>query len=138
MNRLIALCYFVLSLYGCEPAAGTLVHRHAGDGADALHSRVVAHPGGARFECVGSASGQCHYSVFAGDCGTPRRPATADAIGSARLPIGRCAARAPRHLAVARGHSLRVPGLHDFRVCVSTRAGSPADDCDAAGRLAAR
>lgn len=114
MNKLIALCYFILSLYGCDVGGSTLIHRTQADGATALHSRVVARPGLARLECVQSTSGQCHYTL------SPRRCADPDA---------NCQTGSVKHFVVADGDSLRVVSLQDVQVCVSDEAGMSDPDC---------
>ncbi|WP_411833018.1 hypothetical protein [Pseudoxanthomonas mexicana] len=68
--RIIASCFSVLlSLAGCHdrPQATTVV-RASADGVDTLHSRATLRGGVARFECLRSDSGHCHYVVQADDC----------------------------------------------------------------------
>ena len=132
MNTLIALIYFVLSLYGIDIGGSTLVHRAHVDGADTLYSRVVAHPGQARFECLRSASGRCYYTLVRRGCDAPTRlvPAT---------PIDVCRPAPVARFAVAPGDSRKVTGLERFHVCVSTGDGTPAPmDCIASESVAAR
>lgn len=132
MNTLIALIYFVLSLYGVDIGGSTMVHRSYVDGADTLYSRVVAHPGLARFDCLRSASGQCHYTLVPRGCEAPARllPAT---------PVELCRPAPVARFAVAPGDSRKVAGLQRFHVCVSTGDGTPAPrDCIAAESIAAR
>lgn len=114
MTKLIALCYFVLSLYGCDIGGSTLIHRTQSDGATALHSKVVERPGLAQLECVQSSTGQCHYTLF------PRRCAN-DPAGCQAAPV--------RHVVVADGGNLQVINLQRVDVCVSAEAGMPDPDC---------
>lgn len=123
MNKLIALCYFVLSLYGCDIGGSTLIHLTQADGATALHSRVVERPGVARLECVQSATGQCHYTLF------PRRCLEHDAD---------CQTAPVRHFVVADGGSLQVLNLQRVDVCVSTEPGISAPDCQAPRSVSVR
>lgn len=111
MNRLIALCSFVLSLYGCDVGGQEAVQRTTVDGRDTLHSRVLARPGVARFECLRSASGACHYVVL---------PAAADA----------------RRFTLREGETRPLQGLHAFGVCVSTQADGPSAGCERQDLLA--
>lgn len=122
MNKLIALFYFVLSLYGCDIGSSTFVHQARSGGADTLHSKVVAQPTGARFECVRSASGRCHFTVFP-------RPCAGSPDGASRAP-GECTPDPTGRFAVADGQSMKIPGLRDFRVCVGTGEDMPEPHCE--------
>ncbi len=122
MNKLIALCSFALSLYGCDVGDSTFVHRVTGYGADTLYSTVTAQSGVARFDCLSSASGQCYYTLFPRDCAAPR------AHASAGKRSAYCAAPVERFV-VAQGDSRQVPGLPRFRPCVSAQAATPRPDC---------
>lgn len=130
MTKLIALIYLVLSLYGCDVGGSTFVHRVQRDGVDTLHSRVVAQPGLARFECLRSASGQCHYTVLPRPCA-----ASADAAGQR----AKCRSAPPQRFAIADGDSRQIARLRRFRVCVSAE-GAPAAgaDCAAPAIVASR
>ena len=134
MNKLIALCYFVLSLYGCDVGNSTFVHRARTDGADTLHARSVVEAGVARFECLRSASGRCYYTVFPRDCAAPS--AAARASGNTRSD--RCRAEPLDRFALAAGDSRQIAGLHRFRPCVSERDETPGPDCDLPASVAAR
>ena len=128
MTKLLSLCYFLLSLYGCDVAGSTWVHRASSNGTDTLHSKVVAQPGVARFECLRSASGQCHYTLF------PRRcAATAAGVPSADCPSAPIA-----HFSIANGDTRLMPGLQRFRLCVSASDGAPDPGCDAGEPIASR
>lgn len=132
MNQLIVLFYFVLSLYGFDIGGSTLVHRSHVDGADTLYSKVVAHPGLARFECLRSASGQCYYTLVPRDCGAAKRLAFA-------TPVDDCRSVPVERFAVAPGDSRQWAGLQRFHVCVSTADGAPSPtDCIASDLVAAR
>lgn len=130
MNKFAALGFYVLSLYGCHPGGSTFVDRVQADGADVLHSRVVAHPGFARFECIGSASGRCHYTLFDDDCG-----------GSpSLLPLrSRSCSTAPvERFALDVGEYRRLPGRPPFRPCVRVDALVPGLDCASRESIARR
>ena len=129
MNRLIAVFYFVLSLYGFD-VGSTIVHRISVDGSQALHSKVVAQPGVARFECLRSASGQCYYTLYPRACASK-----GTAAGKAGI---RCPSGPLRHFAIAEGDSRQIPGLQPFRPCVSADDGNPVADCELPGPLARR
>lgn len=121
MNKLIALCYFVLSLYGCDVGSSTSVYRAQADGADVLYSKVVTQAGIARFDCVRSASGKCHYSVFSRDC--------ASVPDSGQAPPARCVTKPIERFAIADGDSRMIPGLQTFSVCVSAEDATKGADC---------
>jgi len=129
VNRLIAVFYFVLSLYGFD-VGSTIVHRINVDGSQALHSKVVAQPGVARFECLRSASGRCYYTLY------PRECASIDAAAG-RASV-RCPSGPVRHFAIANGDSREIAALPRFRLCVSTEDGTPGPDCEAPEPIAAR
>ena len=123
MSKLITLFYLLLSLYGCDVGGSTFVHRVQRDGVDTLHSRVIAQPGLARFECLRSASGQCHYTVLPRPCA-----ATADAAGQRAV---NCRSAPPERFAIADGDSRQIARLRRFRVCVSAE-GAPAAGAECA------
>jgi hypothetical protein len=135
VNKLIAICYFVLSLYGCDVGVSTLVQRTQANGSDTLYSKVFTQGGVALFECVRSASGQCHYSVFARGCAQPAAAATGD---SKPAPATRCAATPVKRFAIANGSRRIIPGLQAFSVCVSAEDGAAGKHCDAPEPLAMR
>ena len=121
MNKLMALCYFVLSLFGCDTGGSTYVHRTVADGIEALYSRTTVEAGVARFECLGSASGQCHYTVLRSGCTPSTSPDGGSTPGCADKPI--------EQFTLANGHSRQIPGLQRFDLCVATRQGSAAPGC---------
>ncbi|GAB1596884.1 hypothetical protein [Lysobacter claricitrinus] len=117
MDKLLALFAFIASLAGWDGHRDTVVHRIVGAGADVMFSRATVQDGVARFDCVRSASGTCHYLVLPRGC-----PNEAD-----------CATRVRRY-DVASGESRQVTGLHAFRLCVSASAnGTP--PCSASDTL---
>ena len=128
MTKLLTLCYFLLSLYGCDVAGSTWVHRASSNGSDILHSKVVAQPGVARFECLRSASGQCHYTLFPRTC----------AATAKRVPDSDCPSEPIAQFSIANGDSRLMPGLQRFRLCVSARDGAPGAGCDPAEPIASR
>jgi hypothetical protein len=113
MNTFLAIVYFLLSLVGLDVGSSTFVDRSSRDGATTLESRAQVASGVARFECVRSASGQCHYTVFPQRCATARRPLA--------WPATRCPGKAVERFAVASGASHEVAGLTGFGLCVSSR-----------------
>jgi hypothetical protein len=135
MNKLIALCYFVLSLYGCDVGSSTSVYRAQADGSDVLYSKVVTQAGIARFDCVRSASGKCHYSVFSRECAAAPDSAAAR---SGQPPVKRCRSTPVERFDVANGDSRWIPGLHAFSVCVSSEGRTIGPDCQSVEPIAAR
>jgi hypothetical protein len=130
MNTFLAIVYFLLSLVGLDVGTSTFVDRSSRDGATTLESRAQVTSGVARFECVRSASGQCHYTVFPRGCATARRlPA---------WPATRCPDKAVERFAVASGASHEVAGLTGFGLCVSSRDEPLDPECAPPEPLAAR
>lgn len=139
MNRLIALCSFVLSLYGCELGGQEAVQRTTIDGRDTLHSRILARPGVTRFDCVSSASGACHYVVLPAACMRhAARAGAVDAGDAGAMDAVDCAsATAARRFTLRDGQTRREAGLRAFGVCVSARRDAPVAACEAQELLAA-
>ena len=129
MNKLIALCYFLLSLYGCDVGDSTFVHRTRTDGAETLNATAVVEGGVARFDCLRSASGRCYYTVFPRDCAL---------AGSAATRRERCRPEPLDRFALAAGDSRRIAGLYRFRPCVSESDVAAAPDCDLPAPIASR
>lgn len=122
MTKLTALCYFVLSLFGLDVGDARYVHRTSADGTEALYSRADVHAGVARFECVRSASGRCHYLVFAPGCD----------------PAAGCSERPLQRFAVDAGRSRQFAGLAGFHLCVAPEAAEAGATCAPAQALASR
>lgn len=131
MNKLIAVISFVLSLYGCDVGGSTFVLRTGVDGgADVLYSKAQARAGIARFECLASSSGQCHYTVFPPRCAPATRPADPGP--------DRCRSEPPKRFALASGDSRQIPGVAPFGVCVSAGSASTGPDCHVPQAMASR
>ena len=111
MTKLLALAQFLLALAGCSPGAQTWSHRIAGNAGDALRSDVVVEDGTARFQCLESGSGACHYTLY------PAHPLA----GDAPAPL--------RRFTVARGEERRIAGLAGFVPCVAAGEAQPPADC---------
>ncbi len=133
MDKLIALCCFVLSLFGCEVGGSSFVHRTSADGRDVIHAKAHVQAGVARFECLDSESGQCHYAVYPRECSSHRAPlaAAAAAGGAVAGPVGGCDAAPLQRFAIATGDSRQITGLRDFILCVSADGGVRGRDCEA-------
>jgi hypothetical protein len=115
MHNLIATVYFLLSLLGWDGGT-TFVTRSMIDGADAIHSRIHVTAGIARFECVASASGECHYTLFRRGCAATS---------------GGCAP--PERFAMAAGATREVVGMPPFDACVARDDTALAKDCSPSG-----
>jgi len=109
MRNVLAMVYFLLALVGCNEWGGTTtVTRSSDDGADVLYSKTRVMAGVARFECITSVSGRCHYVLFPRDCASPAAPADA------------CTAQAVEHFTMAVGATREIVGLPSgFGLCVS-------------------
>jgi hypothetical protein len=128
MHKLIAIVSFALSLYGCDFGGSTSVQQRSVDGEAVLHSRVVARPGLMRFDCLRSASGRCHYTLYAPDCDSAAGTTERDA----------CVPRPVEHFTLASGRSRQVAMLGTFRSCVSTGPTIREPECDAPDSIATR
>lgn len=72
MRFLISLFSFVCALLGFDPQPGTsTVAVLSQDGIKVNSTKVRLAEGKAKFECLQSASGQCHYVVYLSDCAAP-------------------------------------------------------------------
>ena len=121
MSKLIALLQFLLALAGFS-SGGTTWTSQVDDNGHVLSSRTHAQDGVARFDCVESSSGACHYTLYPEACS-----------GKADCQL------APlQRFTVASGESHQVAGLIDFRPCVATTAAALAADCQPAAATKAR
>ncbi|GAB3358169.1 hypothetical protein [Lysobacter tyrosinilyticus] len=114
MHTLIAAIYFLLALFGFASSGTTLITRSTVDGADAIYSRTRFEAGVAHFECIASASGACHYTLF------PRRCASLD---------GNCGDRPMDRLTIPAGSQREVIGLREFDACVAEDDAARRRDC---------
>ncbi|MGO4221510.1 hypothetical protein AB4Y64_06600 [Lysobacter sp. TAF61] len=110
MRSVMAFVYFLLSLVGLaggvDGGGTTLVARTVEDGVETVLSRTHVATGNVRFECLRSASGHCHYVLFAGPCAaSPVKARAADC--SFDVPVGQARERKD------------LPA--DFGLCVSHR-----------------
>ena len=115
MSKFIALLQFLLALSGCSIGGTSFTNRIDSDQVR-LTSKAHVQDGVARFNCVESSSGACHYTLYPEAC-----------AGKADCQL------APlQRFSVARGESHQVAGLIDFRPCVATTAAALAADCQPA------
>jgi len=99
MKEVLALVWLALSLFGCDVGGTSIVNRVSGDGLT-LRSEAYVKPDSARFRCVESSAGACHYRLLPPDCARD------------------CQAAPLRRFTVAEGESLVLTGLPDFRIDV--------------------
>src|SRR5688572_20051224 len=102
MRNLIATLYFLLSLLGCDGGGTTYAARSTIDGRDMVYGKASVRAGIVRFECVRSASGACHYTVFPRECTADPAPAS---------PPRACASLPAERFAVAAGSRRDVVGM---------------------------
>ena len=115
MSKFIALLHFLLALSGCSLGGTTYSNRIDSD-REQLTSKARVQDGVARFECVESSSGICHYTLYPEACS-----------GKADCQL------APlQRFTVASGESHQISGLIDFRPCVATTTAALAADCQPA------
>lgn len=115
MSKFIALLQFLLALSGCSAGGTTYTSRIDGDQVH-LTSKAHVQDGVARFNCVESSSGSCHYTLYPDAC-----------AGKADCKL------APlQRFTVAHGESRQIAGLVDFRPCVATTDAAMGADCQPA------
>ncbi len=76
MRLFLFACIAALSLAGCEKSRNTSITRTHANGVDTLYSKGSVVDGEARFQCIASSSGQCHYLVLDPACRTDAACAT--------------------------------------------------------------
>jgi hypothetical protein len=103
MRNLSAALYFLLALFGCESGGTTTITRSVSNGVDLIHASTRVKAGVARFECLASASGECHYTLLPPQC--------ASNAPCSENPIDRFSMKA--------GESREVVGLPGFTACIS-------------------
>lgn len=104
MRNLFAAIYFVLALFGCESGGTTMITRSVSNGVDLIHASTRIKAGVARFECLASASGECHYTLLPPQCAATEATCT-------ETPVDR--------FSMKTGESREVVGLPQFSACVS-------------------
>ncbi|MGO4702549.1 hypothetical protein [Dyella sp. 2RAB6] len=113
MRNVLALLYYLLAVVGCTGGNVTDIHSEA-DGRDIVHGKIELRAGVAKFECLASASGQCHFALFDPACVAPA--ASCD--------------KPPERFALAQGASREIVGLPaGFRPCVSAQGEPARPDC---------
>jgi hypothetical protein len=118
MRILISLISFLFTLAGCNPQPGVTTMTFSsvdGVGVNSTKARIGA--GDARFECLKSATGSCHYVVFVSDC----KEDTAK---------GGCTTRVIERFTLPAGERRDLSGLPSgSRHCLSHQAMPVAPDC---------
>ncbi len=116
MQLLISFLTFLLTLSGWQPQPGiTTLSVSSVDGVQVNSTKAVVNGGNARFECLRSASGRCHYVVFAGSCG---QVASERARGAAA-----CATTHVQQFVLKSGESRQLRGLPGtVRFCMDHQA----------------
>jgi hypothetical protein len=124
MRSLIAAVYYVLALFGCNGTGSTIVTHASINGVDTLYSKTRIQGDITRFECIRSASGRCHYTLFSRACASPSAAATGN--------TNKCAPDQPiEQFALAAGDRREVIGLSAFDQCVRNDAEPVTPDCKA-------
>lgn len=118
MRTLTMLFHALLMLAGCNGVGGTThVTRATADGRDVVHSEVWIGERVARFQCLASASGRCHYVLYRDEC-------------EAGKPDSGCTPHTFERFAVASGRSREMLGMPvGFAMCVSERADPQLPGC---------
>jgi hypothetical protein len=81
-----------------------MITRSVSNGVDLIHASTRIKAGVARFECLASVSGECHYTLLPDKCASTDAPCM-------ERPIDRFTMKA--------GESREVVGLPRFSACVS-------------------
>ena len=68
MRTVLIATTCLLALAACQQSSNTSVTRVRSNGVDALYSKTTVEDGAARFECIASNSGRCHYLVLDPRC----------------------------------------------------------------------
>lgn len=111
MRFFLLVGFAALTISGCQKSTETAITRTTANGVDTLYSKRTVVNGVARFECMASRSGQCHYLVLDPTC----RPDAA----CAKAPI--------RSFALAAGTTREFSDLpKGFAQCVSEE---PIEQC---------
>lgn len=112
MRNFMALAYFLLALMGCDSWGDkTIVMRSSANGDYVIYSKTRVAADVAKFECIKSASGSCHYLLFPRDCKTSGKAGAA------------CMAQPFEQFALASGTTREIVGLPSgFEQCVSHEA----------------
>lgn len=123
MRILISLISFLLTLVGFNPQAGTTTLTFSsidGVGINSTKARIA--DGNARFECLQSASGSCHYVVFTSAC--ERADERADFVDT-------CSTRVVETFTLAAGNVRELTGLPaGVKHCLGHDAMPVAPDCE--------
>lgn len=140
MRKFIAVLCCAYLLAGCDIGGDTIVHRENDGGVDIIHSKVKIDERSARFACIASRSGQCHYSLFRKVC-----PLAADALAPANArasaathPDDRkpdCADRIIERFVVKAGTTRAAVDMKPgFSVCVTPDDTPVSADCKPSAR----
>lgn len=87
MRPCLLVCIAALAVAGCGKSTETSITRSTANGVDTLYSKRSVVDGVARFECLASRSGQCHYLVLAPAC-RPDAPCATPPLRSFALAVG--------------------------------------------------
>jgi len=138
MNRLIAIFYFVLSLYGCDVGGSTQINHTTVDRHGTLDGKAIVRPGVARFDGVSGGRGRCHYSGFPAMCAPRPRAHAASPAQAADNPSNHCMGTAVGGFATAAGKRRCTPGRQDIRRFISSCPATTGPDCEPPQLTAAR
>ncbi|MEP7186550.1 MAG: hypothetical protein ABI767_12010 [Rhodanobacter sp.] len=121
MHYLIAAIYFLFALFGWDGWGAQTIATHAFDhGTEVLYSEASVTPVLARFSCVSSATGECHYRFFSAHCDQPMHTASVPA----------CQRKPYHELVVATGNRTELARLPaNFTFCVNQDALPPDVPC---------
>ena len=122
MRILISLVSFLLTLAGFNPQAGTTTLTFSSiDGVGINSSKARIADGDARFECLKSASGSCHYVVFTSTC---------EQVDKRANSVDTCSTRVVEAFTLAAGDVRELAGLPvGVKHCLDHDAMPIAPDC---------
>lgn len=136
MRLLVSLVSFLLTLIGCNPQSGvTTVSIASVDGVGVNSTKSRISQDHARFECLKSVSGQCHYVVYVSSCAVDAArtevTVSADAGSAGDAPeAASCATRTLQQFTLAAGQVRELDDMPaDMRHCVDHEAMPVAPGC---------
>ena len=122
MTKLIALLQFLLALVGIHSGGTDYSYRIEESNGASIYGKAHSQDGVARFECIDSSSGLCHFTLYPRGCAGPS--------GCKQPPL--------RTFSIARGETQQIAGLSGFQLCVDPGNATLDASCKPAAAASAR
>ena len=113
MTKLVALLQFLLALVGIHAGGNDYSYRIEESNGASIYGKAHSQDGVARFECIDSSSGLCHFTLYPRGCAGPS--------GCRQPPL--------RTFSIARGETRQIAGLSGFQLCVDATDAALGPDC---------